>query len=183
MVPAGVCLIPTSVPLAFSRRLREHTVHETQATIARRLGCTPGYVGQILRAEVRPSRAIVERIIESYKLPRDEWLDLAGYGEHPAEDPVEQVAARVVDKLRADFEHLFREREENPQDYYHRRFGELAMVCAERGIQLVPPRFSGGSQSLETVEQAEGVITHLAEMLVESHPEHAEALRAVAGEP
>lgn len=97
-----------------------------------------------------------------------------------AEKAAQDTAARAADILRLDFERLFRDRTERPQDYYHRRFGELAMVCAEHGLQLVPPRFSGGSESLETVEQAESVVAHLAEMLAEAHPEHADELRAVA---
>ena len=60
------------------------TAGETQLVTARRLGYTVSYIGQLKRRQyARPSRELVERIIQEYRVPRNRWLALAGYAEPP----------------------------------------------------------------------------------------------------
>lgn len=82
----------------FSRRLKELLAGENQYEVAAKLGYTQSRVSQISRGE-KPSRAFVERAIEVYDLPREEWLALAGYGPQQSEDDrLSQVATAAAQK-------------------------------------------------------------------------------------
>lgn len=81
----------------FTRRFREVIAQEPQQDVARRLGYTQSRVSQVARGE-KPSRELVERLVQSYALPREEWLSLAGYGPRPTvEDERETIASRAAE--------------------------------------------------------------------------------------
>lgn len=184
--------------LTFADRLRrlleEHG--EKQPMAARRLGYTHAWLNRVVNGD-RPSREFVERVADVYKADREELLTLAGFNRTPYEDPVvqateaaagrlagaiaEEAAELVVDKLRIDFAHVFREREESPRDYLIRRLGDLTLFCGERAIDFSPPRFHGGSESLTSREQVDAAIESVVAGLVEDYPEHADALRSAFG--
>lgn len=80
----------------FTRRFREVTAGMKQEDVGRKIGYTAGRIGQIQRGE-KPGREFVERLIAGFDLPREEWLELAGYGNAP--DPsVDETMVRSVEE-------------------------------------------------------------------------------------
>jgi transcriptional regulator with XRE-family HTH domain len=81
---------------AFTRRFREITAGMKQEDVGRKLGYSSGRIGQIQRGE-KPGREFVERLIAAFELPREEWLELSGYGNLP--DPgVDETMVRSVEE-------------------------------------------------------------------------------------
>ncbi len=127
---------------ALARRFRELIANEpSQWVVAQKIGCTQSYVGQIARGQSHPSRELVERIIAAYDLPRDEWLDLGGYGKNPAPDPLTDIREEL-----ARIRHLVEsgQSDADPSDLASRL---LNAVDEEGGDALPPlqyePDFSG----------------------------------------
>lgn len=92
--------------LAFARRLKELIAAEDQMEVAAKLGYTQSRVSQMCRGE-KPARAFVERLIEVYNLPREEWLALANLGRPAAVDDerleiARRAAEETVTRLRAE---------------------------------------------------------------------------------
>jgi transcriptional regulator with XRE-family HTH domain len=132
----------------FARRFRELIVGKRQADVAETLEITQSYVGQVARGDARPGRALVERVIEKFGLPREEWLNLAGYGQ-ANEDPEEALVNRAVDRAVASvngaqrlFDGLVTLQEEHPQ------------------VTIPVPRMHGGVRRL-TVEEAESILADM----------------------
>lgn len=67
-----------------------------QEDVGRKLGYTSGRIGQIQRGE-KPGREFIERLIAGFDLPREEWLELAGYGAAP-EPGVDETMVRSVEE-------------------------------------------------------------------------------------
>jgi transcriptional regulator with XRE-family HTH domain len=133
----------------FAERFRELITSEpNQFEVARKIGCSQSYVAQISRGQARPGRELVERIIEAYELPRDEWIELAGYGKprRPGSDPLDMVRLAVQETLR--------QSEASGHDVFWREFGHWVQECADAGLPLPEtPRFSGGTRDF-TPDQA-----------------------------
>lgn len=154
---------------------------ESQSASARRLGYTHGWISQVVNGG-RPSREFVDRVADVYGADRDELLSLAGFDRQAYRDPVTEAAELAAKKaVQAMVAQLFREREEQPRDYYHRRLGEITALCADLGVDFSPPRFHGGTESLSSREQVDGVIEGLVAGLIEDYPEHADSLRSGSG--
>lgn len=100
-LPPPVRTMPAAPPNSqFARRFRELIAAEpAQWAVGQKIGCTQSYVGQIARGQSHPSRELVERIIDAYALPREEWLNLAGYGKQAPEDPLQQIQESIARML------------------------------------------------------------------------------------
>jgi transcriptional regulator with XRE-family HTH domain len=79
----------------FGRRLKELVAGQNQIDVANRLGYTAPRVSQIMRGE-KPSREFVERLIEAYTLPREEWLAMAGFGPRGIDSDERQALAEAA---------------------------------------------------------------------------------------
>src|SRR5262245_32849258 len=81
----------------FTRQLRRLLMGQSNESVGQRLGYSLSRIGQVLRGE-RPSREFVERLIEVYELPREEWLSLAGYAWEAKPDRETRLALRVAEE-------------------------------------------------------------------------------------
>lgn len=100
----------------------------------------------------------VEQFARAFELDVNEWRALAGY------DRVDAGPPGGGDEL-------------SPRDHFWARFGDLVDRCEALGIDPPqPPRFAGGSHSLESVEQADRVLESVIEGLKRDWPEHADRL-------
>lgn len=149
----------------FSRRFKEVMSRESsQFAMARRIGCTQSYVGQIARGQARPGRELVERFIEAYELDRAEWLELAGFGEEPPpEDERVEIARRAAEEALR-LAGFIRAPEDSGHDVFWREFGLWVQECQEQGLPLpATPRLSGGTRSL-TPDEARSQLRILREL-------------------
>ncbi|HTE18795.1 MAG TPA: helix-turn-helix transcriptional regulator [Armatimonadota bacterium] len=143
----------------FGRRFREITRAEKQEEVAERLGISQSYVSRMGRG-LPPGPAILERIIQSYGLPRTEWRELAGYGEEASEEEwITAIAARAAEEAlrRAGF----------PPLSGAQRLVEGVQELNRRYGRPVPIDLSGGLSAGDslTVEQAEAVLRDLEQQL------------------
>lgn len=82
---------------SFQRRLQEFVAERDAKDVAQRTRYTVGRIYQLCRGE-KPSREFVERLVEAYGLPREEWLTLAGIGLQSSPDPEEALLARAAQR-------------------------------------------------------------------------------------
>jgi transcriptional regulator with XRE-family HTH domain len=85
--------------MAFSRALKEFLANRNQYDVAAEMGYSQARISQIARGE-KPSRAFVERLIETYDLPREDWLEKAGM--RPADPDAENEREHRIARLAAD---------------------------------------------------------------------------------
>lgn len=141
----------------FGRRLKELIAGEDQVDVGKRLGYTQSRVSQMCRGE-KPSREFVERLVVAYDLPREEWLQLAGFREQEEEPAAysdewaDRIAERAVDK------YLARQGSE-------RLVSGLAALTQEFG-RPIPVDLTDGTAGL-TVERAETILADLRKQLEE----------------
>ncbi|MBM3459233.1 MAG: helix-turn-helix transcriptional regulator [Armatimonadetes bacterium] len=138
-----------------ARRFQELVKQEgSQFAVAHKIGCTQSYVGQIARGQARPSREIIERTIDVFQLPREEWLALAGYG--PARSPEDErveIARMAVEEALRRLGHAGPD-PASGHDVFWQEYGNWVEECRERSLPApATPRLSGGTRSL-TPEEA-----------------------------
>ncbi len=122
-----------------ARRFQELVRQEgSQFAVAKKIGCTQSYVGQIARGQARPSREILERTIEIFRLPRDDWLVLGGFQSvEPAVDDRAVIARLAVEEtLRRLGYASGADPAESGHDVFWREYGNWVQECEEQALPV-----------------------------------------------
>lgn len=147
-------------PREFSRRFKELTVNEKQIDVAVKLGYKQSRISQVSRGE-RPSREFIERMIAAYDLPREEWLELAGFSPTVPDDAGE---TRLVQRVLTGVAQLLG-RDPDPDAQFN---ADAAFTEGLREIRAAYPRAAGLlTMTLREVPAARATEEDVKEMLAD----------------
>lgn len=126
----------------FAQAVRRALGNRSYRQVAARARISASYIGDLVQGRV-PKRDIVIAFAEATGADVGELLRLAGY------DPLPQPTER-------------------PKDYFWRKFGELADEAAALGLPTVyEPRFAGGSDGIESIEEADTILAIIRERCID----------------